>query len=78
VRHLSQAGTSSDDVAEALLGSDLVEQVSVLGFESRLIVLQQNPVVISRNITRTYLPPASRIARRLMDVNQVLWATAVR
>ncbi len=36
--HLSQAGTSADDIAEVLFGADFIEQVNVLGLEPRLFL----------------------------------------
>ena len=42
LHHLSQAGTSPDDVAEVLFGANFVEQVSVLSLEPRLLLFHQH------------------------------------
>jgi len=37
LHHLSQAGTSPDDVAEILFGADLIKQVRIMGLEPRFV-----------------------------------------
>src|ERR1700693_321268 len=42
LHHLSQAGTSADDIAEVLFAADFIEQVGVLSLEPRLLLLHQH------------------------------------
>src|SRR6202040_2782935 len=62
LHHLSQAGTSPDDVAEILFGADFIEQISVLSLEPRLFLLHQHPVGdIKKHHARV---PAARLPLR--------------